>query len=120
TSLTGVFAEGIPCDFCHKIWDVKLNPQTGLTYQNMPGVLSFEFRRPEEGHQFFAGPLDDVAPGEDTYSPLQTQSQICAPCHFGIFWDVVVYDSYGEWLLSPYSDHSSTGRVNARSVFAAL
>ena len=104
TSLTGVFAEGISCDFCHKIWDVKLDSQTGLPYQNMPGVLSFEFRRPEEGHQFFAGPFDDVAPGEDTFSPLQTQSQICAPCHFGIFWDVVVYDSYGEWLRSPYSD----------------
>jgi hypothetical protein len=104
TSLTGVFLEGVSCDFCHKIWAVKLDPQTGLPNQNMPGVLSFEFRRPEEGHQFFAGPFDDVAPGEDTFSPLQTQSQICAPCHFGIFWDVVVYDSFGEWLRSPYSD----------------
>lgn len=104
TGLEGVFAEGIPCDFCHKIWDVILDPHTGLPNQNMPGVLSYHFRRPPEGHQFFAGPLDDVAPGEDTYVPLQTQSQFCAPCHYGVFWDVVVYDSFGEWLRSPYSD----------------
>jgi hypothetical protein len=104
TRLEGVPAEGVPCDFCHKIWDVRLNPDTGMPYPNMPGVLSYEFRRPPEGHQFFAGPLDDVAPGEDTYSPWQEQSQICAPCHFGIFWDTLVYNSFGEWLESPYSD----------------
>jgi len=104
TTVTGVAAEGVPCDLCHKVWDVRLDPATGLPYANMPGVLSFEFRRPPEGHQFFAGPFDDVAPGEDTYSPLQTQSQFCAPCHFGVFWDTVVYNSFGEWLESPYSD----------------
>jgi hypothetical protein len=104
TTVTGVAAEGIPCDFCHKVWDVRIDPSSGLPYPNMPGVLSFEFRRPPEGHQFFAGPLDDVAPGEDTFSPLQRESQICAPCHFGVFWDVVVYNSFGEWLESPYSD----------------
>ncbi|MCK4658709.1 MAG: carboxypeptidase regulatory-like domain-containing protein [Phycisphaerae bacterium] len=104
TSVTGVAAEGVPCDFCHKVWDVRLDPETRMPYENMPGVLSYEFRRPHEGHQFFAGPLDDVAPGEDTYSPVQTESQFCAPCHFGVFWDVLVYNSFGEWLESPYSD----------------
>jgi hypothetical protein len=109
TDLTGVGAEGVACDFCHKVWDVRLDPETGLPYANMPGVLSFEFRRPPEGHQFFAGPLDDVAPGEDTYSPLQTESQFCASCHFGAFWDTVVYNSFGEWLESPYSDPTFEG-----------
>lgn len=104
TSVTGVPAEGIPCDFCHKIWDTHLDPTSGLPYANMPGVLSYEFRRPPEGHQFFAGPLDDVAPGEDTYSPLQQQSEFCASCHFAVFWDTVIYNSFGEWLESPYSD----------------
>jgi hypothetical protein len=104
TDVTGVAAEGVPCDFCHKVWDVRLDPETGLPYPNMPGVLSFEFRRPPEEHQFFAGPFDDVAPGEDTYSPLQQRSQFCASCHFGVFWDTVVYNSFGEWLDSPYSD----------------
>ena len=104
TAVSGVGAEGVPCDFCHKVWDAHLDPNSGLPFANMPGVLSYEFRRPPDGHQFFAGPFDDVAPGEDTYSPLQRQSQFCAPCHFGVFWDTVVYNSFGEWLESPYSD----------------
>ncbi|MGD8555486.1 MAG: carboxypeptidase regulatory-like domain-containing protein [Anaerolineales bacterium] len=104
TSVTGVGAEGVACDFCHKIWDVVLDPETGLPYPNMPGVLSIEFRRPPGEHQFFSGPYDDVAPGEDTYSALQNQSQYCAPCHFGVFWDTTIYNSFGEWLESPYSD----------------
>jgi mono/diheme cytochrome c family protein len=104
TAVTGIAAEGVPCDFCHKVWDVRLNPSTNVPYKNMPGVLSFEFRRPPEDHQFFSGPYDDVAPGEDTYLPLMEASQFCAPCHFGVFWDTVIYDSFGEWLRSPYSD----------------
>jgi hypothetical protein len=104
TTITGVGAEGITCDFCHKVWDVRLDSESGIPHQNMPGVLSFEFRRPPEGHQFFAGPFDDVAPGEDTYTPVQRQSRYCAPCHVGVFWDTVVYNSFGEWLDSPYSD----------------
>ncbi len=108
-AVEGVGAEGVTCDFCHKVWDVRLSPQ-GLPYGNMPGVLSLAFRRPPEGHQFFAGPLDDVAPGEDTYVPLYTQSQYCAACHFGNFWDVRIYNSFGEWLESPYSD-PETGRT---------
>jgi len=110
TAVKGVASEGVPCDFCHKVWDVNINTASGRPYPNMPGVLSFEFLRPPEGHQFFAGPYDDVAPGEDTYSPLQTQSQFCAPCHFGVFWDTVIYNSFGEWLESPYSD-PETGKT---------
>jgi hypothetical protein len=108
--VSGVEAEGVPCDFCHKLWSVELDPQVGLPYPNMPGVLSMSFRRPFEGHQFFAGPLDDVAPGEDTFSELQTESSFCAACHYGVFWDTVIYNSFGEWLESPYSD-PSTGRT---------
>ena len=106
----GVKAEGVNCDFCHKIWDVRLDPITGLPFQDKPGVLSYEFRRPFEGHQFFAGPLDDIAPGEDTYSELQKRSQFCAPCHYGVFENTVVYDSFGEWLRSPYSNEE-TGKT---------
>jgi hypothetical protein len=109
-SVLGVEAEGVSCDFCHKIWDVRLDPATGLPFPDRPGVLSYEFRRPFEGHQFFAGPLDDIAPGEDTYSSIQKSSQFCAPCHFGVFEDTVVYDSFGEWLRSPYS-REETGKT---------
>jgi hypothetical protein len=95
--------EGVSCDFCHKIWDVRLG-EDGLPAAGRPGVLSIELRRPGGGHQLFMGPFDDVAPGEDTYLPLQRRSQFCAPCHFGVFWDAQIYNSYGEWLDSPYSD----------------
>ncbi|MCK5793418.1 MAG: hypothetical protein KAH12_01845 [Anaerolineales bacterium] len=95
--------EGISCDFCHKIWAVNLD-QEGLPLPNMPGVLSYQFRRPGGEHQLFMGPLDDVAPGEDTFSPLQNQSEFCAPCHTAVFWDTPIYNSFGEWLESPYSD----------------
>ena len=104
TRITGVGSEGVSCDFCHKVWNVRLDPSTGLPQANMPGVLSFEFRRPHEGHQFFAGPFDDVAPGDDTFTPIQQQSQFCAPCHFGSFWDTQIYNSFGEWLESPYNN----------------
>jgi mono/diheme cytochrome c family protein len=101
--LSGTAGEGISCDLCHKVVEVKLDPSTRLPRPNAPGVLSLEFRRPPAGHQFFAGPYDDVAPGEDTYAPVQKESRMCAACHFGVFWETTVYDSYGEWLASPYS-----------------
>jgi nitrate/TMAO reductase-like tetraheme cytochrome c subunit len=108
--LEGIHKEGISCDFCHKILDVNLNPKTGEPHINMPGVLSFVFRRPFENHQFFSGPFDDVTPGEDTYSPVQKKSQYCAPCHYGSFWGIKIYNSFGEWLESPYSDEK-TGKT---------
>lgn len=102
--LSGVGKESVACDFCHKIWAAKLNPATGLPYPNTPGVLSLEFRRPSAAHQLFLGPYDDVAPGDDSLSPLQKDSRLCAPCHFAKFWGIQVYNSFGEWLESPYSD----------------
>jgi hypothetical protein len=99
----GAAAEGITCDFCHKIQDVRL-PNPGL-----PGVLSLHFLRPPEGEQVFIGPFDDT-PGEDIYSALQDDSRVCAACHSGQFWDVPIYDSFGEWLRSPYSD-PATGQT---------
>jgi hypothetical protein len=102
-SVTGVDAEGVFCDFCHKIGDVVLDPGTGLPLPNMPGVLSLRLFRPEEGQQLFFGNFDDVT-RRVSYLPLEEQSAFCAPCHFGVFWDTVVYNSFGEWLDSPYSD----------------
>ena len=101
--LAGTQLEGISCDFCHKIVDVRSGQGSPGPGQNMPGVLSYRFARPPEGHQLFTGPFDDVAPGEDTWSPLQKESRYCAPCHVGDFWGVRIYNSYGEWLESPYS-----------------
>jgi len=100
----GIEKEGIFCDFCHKIGDVSINPSTGLPNPNMPGILSIELFRPEEGDKdLFLGNFDDVV-GPDSYLPLYEESAYCAPCHFSPFWDTLIYNSFGEWLESPYSD----------------
>jgi hypothetical protein len=108
TTVSGVDEFGVHCDLCHKVADVRLNAVGELPYPNMPGVLSMDIRRPFPEdltrYQLFFGTFDDDnVPAEDTYLPLIEQSAFCAPCHFGVFWDTVVYNSYGEWLESPYS-----------------
>ena len=100
---TGVETEGVFCEFCHKIGDVTLNPFTGLPYPNMPGVLSMRLYRPGPEQQLFFGNFDDVT-RRVSYLPLIEQSAYCASCHFGTFWDTTIYNSFGEWLDSPYSD----------------
>lgn len=117
--LSGTAAEGIGCDFCHKIGEVYLNPETGLPYPDMPGILSMRLYRPNEGDQLFFGTFDDI-PRRDTYLPLMEESAYCAPCHYGVFGGVVgsgtvkdgvdIYTSYEEWLESPYSD-PETGKT---------
>jgi hypothetical protein len=69
--------------------------------------------RPIEGEQVFFGTLVDVN-RRVSYLPLQSESEFCAPCHYGVFGGVVgvgsvtggtlIYNSYGEWLASTYSD----------------
>ena len=111
-TVSGVDRFGIHCDYCHKVADVRLDPSTGAPYANMPGVLSQDIRRPfpedKARYQLFFGTFDDDnVPMEDTYLPLIKESRWCAPCHFGVFWDTVVYNSFGEWLASPYSEPAS-------------
>ena len=112
-NLTGDAAEGITCDFCHKIGDVYLDPHTRLPQPDMPGILSYRLYRPAEGQQLFFGTFDDI-PRRVSYLPLQSESAFCAACHYGVFGGIVgaghvaggvtIYNSYGEWLESPYSD----------------
>lgn len=112
-NLTGDAADGISCDFCHKISDVVLDPDTHLPLPDMPGIMSLRLTRPVEGEQIFYGTVLDVN-RRVSYLPLQSESEFCAPCHYGVFGGVVgagtvtggtvVYNSYGEWLDSPYSD----------------
>jgi hypothetical protein len=101
--ISGIEKEGVFCEFCHKIGAVTLDSRNGLPYPNLPGVMSMQLFRPEEGQQLFFGNFDDVT-RRVSYLPLIEQSAYCAPCHFGVFWDVPVYNSFGEWLSSPYSD----------------
>lgn len=124
--LTGDAAEGISCEFCHKVGQVFLKRETGLPYPDMPGILSVKLYRPQEGDDLFFGPLDDIARSDvelprDVYLPLMKESAFCAGCHYGILGGVVVgnmevkggvlvYSSYEEWLESPWSD-AQTGKT---------
>lgn len=112
--LDGDAAEGITCEFCHKIGDVVFDPETNLPRPDMPGILSVRLHRPaDDSQQVFFGTLVDVT-RQDTYLPLLSESEFCAGCHYGILGGVIgvgtvtggvlVYSSYSEWLESPYSD----------------
>src|SRR5205823_11343649 len=98
-------AEGITCEFCHKIGDVYIDPKTKLPLPDMPGILSLQLYRPkDDSQQVFFGTLVDVT-RPDSYLPLLSKSQFCAGCHFGEFGGVVgmgdmkdgtvIYNSYG-------------------------
>lgn len=91
----GVAAQGVHCDFCHKIRATTVDA-TGLTH----GRFGYELLRPAHGQVFF-GPLDDVDRGEDVYSALQQESRFCAACHEGTLFGVAVYTTWSEWLASP-------------------
>lgn len=93
--VSGVASRGVHCDFCHKVQGLT-NTDFGLTH----GRFGFQLLRPAQGQLFF-GPLDDVSRGEDTYSPLQHESQYCASCHEGVVFGTHVYSTYSEWLDSP-------------------
>lgn len=120
----GRLEAGIHCDFCHKVTGAHLEPlapsrrsctpchklgtqplpsSRRRPYPNMPGVMSLEVLRPPPGEQLFVGPYPDIH-DPDTYSPLMRSSEYCAACHQFSFWGTPIYESYAEWLASPYSD----------------
>jgi len=101
--LEGVEKLGVSCDFCHKVKDVHLRENTSIN----TGVVHMDLRRPPEGHQMFFGPYTDV-PHPDAFSPIMSNSLFCAPCHQGGFWGVPIYESYSEWLASPYAKKGIT------------
>jgi hypothetical protein len=90
----GTAAEGVHCDYCHKVAGTTGEP--GLTH----GRFGLRLLRPAAGQLFF-GPMDDVDRGEDVYSPLYGRSRYCASCHEGVVFGVRVYETYSEWLHSP-------------------
>jgi len=103
-----VETEGVTCDVCHKVTDVLLGEDL-LPFAERPGILSFFFLRPEPGKLFYIGPLADHKPQDLESStsiaacaPVFSESKFCAACHYGKFFDTVIYNSYGEWLNSIY------------------
>jgi hypothetical protein len=98
---------GVHCDYCHKVGGVYLDPATQSVYANTPGAQSQRMLRPPPGDNIFFGPYDDVH-DPDTYLPAISQSGFCAPCHQFSFWGTPIYESYNEWLASPYAQAEVT------------
>ena len=91
----GVAAQGVHCDYCHKIAGLG-DGKIGLTH----GRFNLRLLRPSKG-QVFLGPLDDATRGDDAYSPFYRDSRYCASCHEGVVFGVHVYSTYSEWRDSP-------------------
>ncbi len=106
-AVRGVITAGVHCDFCHKVGGVYLNQATGSVYPNAPGVRSQRVLRPPQGDNIFFGPYDDIH-DPDTYLPLFNQSAFCAPCHQFSMWGTPIYQSFEEWLASPFAEAGVT------------
>ena len=110
--LDGADVYGVHCDLCHKTAAVYLDPATQLPYENAPGVLSMDVCRPfhdrDHVELFFGTFDDDNVPEEDTKLPLISESAFCATCHQFSFWGTPIYESYREWLESPYAERDVT------------
>jgi len=108
TDLTKFFySEGVTCDVCHKVLGVMLD-DTGYPYSDRPGVLSFTFLPQQYDPNFYIGPFANTITSQGEFpkiicSPVFSESTFCAACHYGKFYNMVIYNSYGEWLASPYS-----------------
>jgi len=100
-TLSGVVREGVFCEFCHKVGEVRLDPATQRPFDDAPGVMSLRLYRPYLGDQIFFGSLDDVT-RRVSYLPLEQKSQFCAPCHQFSFSGTPIYQSYREWQESSY------------------
>jgi hypothetical protein len=92
----GVAAQGVHCDYCHKISGIDEKANLGKTF----GSFAYQLLRPKEGQLFF-GPLDDVDRDEDVHAPFYRDSRYCAGCHEGTVFGVHAYSTYSEWLASP-------------------
>ncbi len=68
----GVAAQGVHCDYCHKVQSVG-EGKLGQSH----GRFNLQLLRPERGQLFF-GPLDDVDRGDDAFNPLTKESRYCA------------------------------------------
>jgi hypothetical protein len=110
----GAWGEGVTCDVCHKAFEVILADDQN-PFPDKPGILSYRFLRPGSG-EFIIGSFSNIltTPKEglqltvnhrSTCTPLFSKSEFCAPCHFGKFGDMLIYNSYGEWRASPYAQN---------------
>lgn len=101
-------SDGVHCDFCHKVADVRLDQPPGSRFvlgrpTDGPGVLS-EFKAA------MYGPYPDVLNPfmGGVYSPLHREARFCAACHEFSVGDVPVMTTYSEFLATPFAAAGGT------------
>ncbi|KAB2838958.1 MAG: hypothetical protein F9K45_10685, partial [Melioribacteraceae bacterium] len=99
-SISAADANGVFCDFCHKIENTSGFASKDQITKNY-GVAAINLLRPADGEQLFFGPYIDIHK-PDAFNPNIKKSEFCAPCHSGYFWNDVTYGSFIEWQESPY------------------
>jgi len=87
-----LIAEGITCDFCHSLKDVKLDAGDDIFVLD-PGRVK---RGPNKG--------GDVKVHDVEYSSLHSQARLCASCHEYRPNGVPIMTTYSEWKESPYAE----------------
>jgi mono/diheme cytochrome c family protein len=94
----GVAANGVHCDYCHKIVDAPTD-RLGTRF----GRDGLRLLRPAGKAQLSFGPLDDAIRAGESFGqlPLYRDSRYCASCHEGVIFGVHVYGTFSEWLDSP-------------------
>ncbi|MBI4481565.1 MAG: hypothetical protein HY652_01610 [Acidobacteria bacterium] len=86
-----VSREGVTCDFCHSLKDVKLEDRRNPFRLDVGSIKR--------------GPIKDAVPlGHGAaYSELHTSALLCASCHeYQNPRGVAVLSTYSEWLAGPY------------------
>jgi hypothetical protein len=95
---TGVAADGVHCDYCHKVVDAPTD-KLGTRF----GRDGLVMLRPRDGDVLSYGPLPDAVRSGESFAqmPVYQESRACAACHEGVVFGVHVYGTYSEWLHSP-------------------
>ena len=117
-----VDADGVHCDFCHKIKTVTVNDKAGVNgsiTMSRPDKTVENAKRQSDGRLppiFAYGPFDDVvgfsstsemaitSPMVASYNPVYSTSEYCSACHqHRNEHGMPFMDTYREWKESPYA-----------------
>lgn len=90
--LQGITREGVTCDFCHTVTDVRIGHPEKPYLQELG-------RTKRSTLELANSPAHDVA-----YSELHSKSEFCGACHYYESENgTVVMGTYAEWKQGPYA-----------------
>jgi len=94
---------GVSCLFCHFVGRIDHYPDG-----SHPGILSLNLKDRSQISENITGCLIP-------HSSLVAKSLICASCHFGKYYDTLVYPSYDEWKKSGVTKNCQKCHFNKKN-----